>query len=98
MQFQITSLKNELIMNDGDNENNSRDNLNISKINNNKIKSCGKLDMYNNKGNEISKNNNNETIKKNIYMEDSLIFSIKVSAVFCKLLYLFLFNQDFTAF
>ena len=72
MQFQIKSLKNELIMNDGDNENNSRDNLNISKINNNKIKSCGKLDMYNNKGNEISKNNNNETIKKNIYMEDSL--------------------------
>ena len=74
MQFQIKSLKNELIINDGNNDNN-KDNLNnISKINNNKIKSCGKLDMLNNKVEEI-KINNNETIKKNIYMEDSLKLS-----------------------
>ena len=75
MQFQIKSLKNELIINDGNNDNN-KDNLNnISKINNNKIKSCGKLDMHNNKEEEIKKTNNNETIKKNIYMEDSLKLS-----------------------
>ena len=68
MQFQIKSLKNELIYN------NNNDNINDnSKINNNKIKSCGKLDMhYNNQSETINKNINEATIKKNIYMEDSL--------------------------
>ena len=69
MQFQIKSLKNELI-----NDNNNNDNTNnISKINNSKIKSCGKLDMHNNiKVEEDSKPNDNGIFKKNRYMEDSL--------------------------
>ena len=67
MQFQIKSLKNELIMN---NNNNNNANM-ISKISNNKIKSCGKLEIHNNKEYEM-KISNNEIIKKNIYMEDSL--------------------------
>ena len=66
MQFQIKSLKNEFIYNNNDNINNN------SKINNNKIKSCGKLDMHYNQPEIDNINNNNETIKKNIYMEDSL--------------------------
>ncbi len=67
MQFQIKSLKNELI---NDNNNNE---TNFSKINENKIKSCGKLDMHNIiKEDEAIKNNNNENTKKNKYMEDSL--------------------------
>ena len=65
MQFQIKSLKNELI-----NDNNN-DMTNFSKINDNKIKSCGKLDLHNNGINE-KVNKENETIKKNKYMEDSL--------------------------
>ena len=59
MQFQIKSLKNELSM--GGKKNNDKMNT-ISKINNNRIKSSGK----------ISNNKNDESIKKNIYMEDSL--------------------------
>ena len=69
MQFQMKSLKNELIINENNNNNNNTNN--ISKINNNnKIKSCGKLEMYN-KENDFNQTNNAETIKKNIYMEDS---------------------------
>ena len=69
MQFQIKSLKNELM-----NENNNDNINNNSKlINNNKIKSCGKLDFNNNKDDEVNQTNNNQkNIKKNIYMEDSL--------------------------
>ena len=68
MQYQIKSLKSELM-----NENNINVEKNSLKINENKIKSCGKLDFHTNKGDELSKTNNNfEIIKKNIFMEDSL--------------------------
>ena len=68
MQYQIKSLKSELM-----NENNNNDDKNSIKINENKIKSCGKLDLHTNKGDELNQTNNNfETIKKNIFMEDSL--------------------------
>ena len=68
MQFQMKSLKNDLIINDNNNGNAN----NNSKINNNnKIKSCGKLEMYKD-DNHIIQENNRETIKKNIYMDDSL--------------------------
>ena len=68
MQFQIKSLKSELM-----NENNNSGKKSI-KVNENKIKSCGKLDMHTNKGDELNQNNNInlEIIKKNIFMEDSL--------------------------
>ena len=71
MQFQMKSLKNELLMNE--NNNNDKNGNNNLKINNNKIKSCGKLDMYN-KEEELDKGDNikYDNIKKNIYMEDSL--------------------------
>ena len=69
MQFQIKSLKNELM-----NENNNDGDKNSLKINENKIKSCGKLDIHTNKGDEQSQINNInfETLKKNTFMEDSL--------------------------
>ena len=68
MQFQIKSLKIELI-----NANNNNGDKNSLKINENKIKSCGKLDLHTNKGDDLSQTNNNfETIKKNTFMEDSL--------------------------
>ena len=60
MQFQIKSLKSELI-----NESNNNDKYSI-KVNENKIKSCGKLDMH------IDKESEFDTIKKNTFMEDSL--------------------------
>ena len=60
MQYQIKSLKNELM-----NENNHNSDKDSLKINENKIKSCGKLDMHTNKGDELNKTKNNfETIKK----------------------------------
>ena len=68
MQFQMKSLKNELIINDN---NNGNANNNSKTNNNNKTKSCGKLEMFKD-DNHIIQENNCETIKKNIYMDDSL--------------------------
>ena len=71
MQFQIKSLKSELMNENNNNNDNSNNNSKINN-NNNKIKSCGKLDMHTNKKDEVNKSNINEIMKKNLYMEDSL--------------------------